>query len=119
MTDPKRYWRGVLALAASFCALAAPGGRVAPGVRSGTAPAIRGLVWHALGVIQLLVKHAYGPVAARVSETTAPWMRVVTLPALTGGSALLLSVVICLPFYVVGKQSSPAGVPSGTPYSSF
>ncbi|UCD52138.1 MAG: hypothetical protein JSW27_05775 [Phycisphaerales bacterium] len=118
MTDPKRFWMPVLSLTVLFCALAAVACWVVPGVREGTVPAIGGLVWHALGVIQLLVTNVYGPVAARVGEATTRALGVAVQVALTGLSALLLSVAIWYPFYLVRGRSRSVTKTSDAPASS-
>jgi hypothetical protein len=106
MIDRRSYARFVLVLTVVFCALAALGYWVAPGVRAGAVPAIGGIVWHALGVVQLLLANVYGPVAARVAEATSPRLGVATLLAMTAGSALLLAMAIGLPFFLMGRQSN-------------
>lgn len=112
MADPKRYWRLVAILTVVFCILAALGYWVAPGVRAGTVPAIGGLVWHGLGAIQLLITDVYGPIARRAGESTAPWLETAVLLALVGGSVLLLSMVIALPFDLIRRHSArPASSP--------
>ncbi len=97
MADPKRYWKFVLILTVAFCLLAALGYWVAPGVRAGTVPPIGGLVWHGLGAIQLLIANTYEPLAARAGDVISPSLRPVVLLTLVVGSALLLSMVLCLP----------------------
>lgn len=118
MSDPKRFWGPVLTLTVLFCALAAVACGVVPGVRAGSIPAIGGLVWHVLGVIQLLVTNVYGPVAARVGEATAPALGIAVQVALTGLSALLLAIAIWYPFYLVRQRSRQAAKTADAPASS-
>lgn len=107
MTGRSRYWRSVLILTVFFCGLAALGYWVAPGVRSGSVPAVGGVVWHLLGTTQLLIANVYGPVAARVAQATTPRLGSVALVVLTAVSALLLAMAIGLPFYLIDRQPSP------------
>ena len=67
-------------------------------------PAVGGLIWHPLGAIRLLLTNVYGPVGARVGDATAPALGVVVVLALAGGSALLLSMILWLPFYLLRKH---------------
>lgn len=112
MTERSRYWRSVLILTVLFCILAALGYWVAPGVRAGSVPAIGGVLWHLLGATQLLIANVYDPIAARVAEATLPGLRGVVLLVLTVGSALLLAMVIGLPFYLLGRPSNRPQPPS-------
>jgi hypothetical protein len=118
MSDPKRFWGPVLTLTVLFCALAAVACAVVPGVRAGTVPAIGGLVWHVLGAIQLLVTNIYGPAAVRVGEATTPGLGVALQVVLTALSALLLSIAIWYPFYLVRQRSRQAAQAADAPVSS-
>lgn len=109
MADPKRYWRLVLILTVVFCILAALGYWVVPGVRAGTVPAIGGLIWHGLGAIQWVIVNRYEPLAARIGEATSPSLRPVALLGLIVGSALLVSMLLCLPFLLIGNRAGPTG----------
>lgn len=104
MADPKRYWKPVLILALVFCVTAALAYWVVPHVRDGTVPALGGLVWHALGAIEILIADVYGPMGARVGNATTPALGVVVVLALTVGSALLLSMILWLPVYRLRKR---------------
>jgi len=117
MRDPKRFWGPVLSLTVLFCALAGVAYWVAPGVREGSVPAIGGLVWHALGTIQLLVTNVYGPVAARAGEATTPGLGTAVQVALTVLSALLLAIAIWYPFYLVRQRSHHTAGSSDAPAS--
>jgi hypothetical protein len=106
MADPKRYWRPVLMLTLVFCVVAAVAYWVVPQVRDGTVPALGGLIWHPLGAIRLLITDVYGPIGARVGEATAPGLGLAVVLALTGVGALVLSMVLWLPFYLLGKRDT-------------
>ncbi len=101
MTERSRYWRVVLILTVLFCVLATLGYWVAPGVRTGSVPAVGGVVWHLLGATQLLI----GPIATRVAQATSPRLGSAALVALTGVSALLLAMAIGLPFYLIDRPA--------------
>ena len=117
MSDPKRFWGPVLSLTALFCALAGIACWVVPGVREGSVPAIGGLVWHALGAIQLLVTNIYGPVAARVGDATTAALGTAVQVILTVVSALVLAIAIWYPFYLVRQRSHRTAGSSDTPAS--
>lgn len=104
MDNPCRYWKAVSISTAVLCVAAALAWFVVPSVRAGTVPAIGGLVWHALGALQLLLTRSYAPLAARVGVATSPWVGAAALPALIAVSALLLSLVVCLPFGALRKH---------------
>ena len=104
MADPKRYWKPVLVLTVVFCIAAALAYWVVPQVRDGTVPALGGLIWHPLGAVQVLIANVYSPIGARVGDATAPALGVVVVLALTAGSALLLAMVLWLPFYLLRKR---------------
>jgi hypothetical protein len=106
VADPKRYWKPVLILTVVFLAVAALACWVVPRVRDGTVPAVGGLIWHPLGAIQLLLTEVYWPIAARAGKATIPAVGVVISVVLTVGSALLLAMVIWLPFYLLHKRRS-------------
>ena len=106
MADPKRYWKPVIILAVVFLAVTALASWVVPRVRDGTVPAIGGLIWHPLGAIRLLLTEVYWPIAARAGDATIPLVGVVVSIVLTAGSALLLAMVVWLPFYLLRKRPS-------------
>ncbi len=98
MDRPSRYWKAVLISTVVLCAVAALAWFVVPGVRSGAVPPIGGIVWHALGALQLLLVGLYAPVVARVGQATNPTVGLAALLTLAGVSALLVSLIVCLPF---------------------
>jgi hypothetical protein len=98
----------VVLLTLLFCALAAFACWIVPGVRDGTVPAIGGIVWHALGGLEVLVKNVFGRIGARVGEATTPALGFVVQIALTAASALLFSMVIWLPVYLVRARRGPS-----------
>jgi hypothetical protein len=97
-----------LVLTVVFCVAAALAYWVVPQVRDGTVPAVGGLIWHPLGAIQLLLRDVYGPIGARVGDASTPALGTVIVLALTGGSALLVSMVLWLPFYLLRKRPTDA-----------
>lgn len=108
MTEPKRYWIPVVLLTLLFCSLAVFACWIVPGVRDGTVPAIGGIVWHALGGLEMLVTNVYGRIGARVGEATTPVLGLVVRIILTAVSALLFSMVIWLPVYLVRARRGPS-----------
>jgi hypothetical protein len=94
----------VVILTVVFLAVAALACWVVPRVRDGTVPAIGGLIWHPLGAIHLLLTDVYWPLAARAGEATIPVVGVVVSIVLTAGSALVLAMVVWLPFYLLRKR---------------
>lgn len=104
MDSPNRYWKAVWISTAVLCAAAALAWFVVPGVRAGTVPAVGGLVWHALGALHVLLIRTYAPLATRVGDATSPALGAASLPGLIAASALLLSLVACLPLRLLRKR---------------
>jgi hypothetical protein len=80
-----------------LCLVAALAYWIVPGVRAGTVPPIGGIIWHALGSIQLLIANVFRPFAYGIAPATSPWLGSMILLLMTLGSILLISMVICLP----------------------
>ena len=97
MKRQKRYWKCVMIAMSILCLAAALAYWVVPGVRGGSVPAIGGIIWHALGPIQLLLANVFRPFAYGIAPASSPWLGSMILLLMTLGSILLISMVICLP----------------------
>ncbi len=104
MSSPGKYRKAVVISTVVLCAIAALAWYVVPGVREGTVPPIGGILWHFLGAFEYMLRNVHAPVAARVGEATAPLLGVVFLLALIAASALVASLVVCLPFRLSRKR---------------
>jgi hypothetical protein len=99
MKRQKRYWNGVKVTTCVLCVAAALACWLVPYVRAGTIPPIGGIIWHALGSIQLLIAEVFRPFAYDIAPAGLPRLGLVILLLMTLGSILLISMVICLPLY--------------------
>ncbi|MHC4168218.1 MAG: hypothetical protein ACYSWQ_14775 [Planctomycetota bacterium] len=97
MKRQKRYWNGVVIMTGILCLATALAYCIVPGVRGGAVPPIGGIIWHALGPLQLLIANVFRPFAYAIAPASSPWLRSVILLLMTCGSILLISMVICLP----------------------
>ena len=97
MDRHKRYWNVVMIMTCILCLVTALAYWIVPGVRAGTIPPIGGIIWHALGPLQLLIANVYRPIAYDIAPEATPWLGALILLVMTVGSILLISMVICLP----------------------
>lgn len=104
MNNPRRYRKAVLISTLALCLASAVAWYVVPGVRGGTVPAVGGMIWHALGPLELLLTRVYAPAAAQLANATAPAVGILFLPAMVAISALLASLLACLPFGLISKR---------------
>ena len=106
MKRQKRYRNGVMIMTCILCLAAALAYWVVPGVRAGTVPAVGGIIWHALGPIQLLIANVFRPFAYDIAPASSPWLGLAILLLMTLGSILLISIVICLPLCFLRQRPS-------------
>jgi len=70
---------------------------IVPGVRAGNIPPVGGIIWHALGLFQLLIANVFRPFAYGIAPASMPWLGLLILLLMTLAGILLLSMVMCLP----------------------
>jgi hypothetical protein len=104
MKRQKRYWNGVMIMTCILCLVAALAYWIVPSVRAGTIPPVGGIIWHALGPIQLLLANVFRPFAYSIAPAASPWLGLVILLLMTGGSILVISMVICLPLRFLQRR---------------
>ena len=97
MKRQKRYWNGVMIMTCILCLVAALAYWIVPSVRDGTVPPVGGIIWHALGPVQLLLANVFRPFAYGIAPATSPWLGSAILLLMTSGSIVLISMVMCLP----------------------
>jgi hypothetical protein len=104
MKGRKSYWNGVMVVTCILCVVAALACWLVPGVRAGIIPPVGGIIWHALGSIELLIADVFRPFAYGVAPASQPWLGLVILLLMTLGSIVLISMVICLALYLLQQR---------------
>ena len=104
MNKPVRFWRPVLILTLVACGGVALTRYLVAGVIEGTVPAVGGMIWFVLALPYMLATKGFGPVVDRVAVSAGSVAGALLMSALVGLTALALSVVIWLPFYLARRR---------------